>query len=60
MQGYSRDHAAIDLLKYKNLIVHRKLKDTELTGDGLVKIVTEVYEAMTPFIQLLNELAGLP
>ena len=59
LQGFSKDHEAIDLLRYKSFLVERKLTDKELTSPDLLDIIHETFEVMTPFLNELNDLAEL-
>ncbi len=53
--GYSEDHPATDLLKYKSFIVLHPLEDEDLIDDDLQEVVLEAFKAMKPFNRFFNE-----
>jgi len=53
--GYSEDHPAADLLKYKSFIVLHPLEDEDLIDDDLQETVLEAFKAMKPFNRFFNE-----
>lgn len=53
--GYSEEHPAADLLKYKSFIVLHPLEDEELLDDDLMEVVMEVFQAMKSFNRFFNE-----
>jgi uncharacterized protein (TIGR02453 family) len=59
-QGYAKDHPEIDLLRYKQWIVHRTLTDEEVLSKSLVSKVMKSFQAMQPMNDLLTrKLASL-
>lgn len=53
--GYSEDHPAAELLKYKSFIILHPLEDEELLDDDLMDVMMEVFAAMKPFNHFFNE-----
>lgn len=53
--GYSEEHPAADLLKYKGFIVLYPLEDEELMDDDLADVTLEVFQALKPFNRFFNE-----
>ena len=53
MQGYSADHADIDLLRLRNYTVGRTIQDDELLDRGLDRIA-ELLTCMKPFVSSLH------
>jgi uncharacterized protein (TIGR02453 family) len=53
-KGYEAENPAIELLKLKSFVVMSAVKDTELTGKGLVNKVVDHFETMMPLIDFLN------
>jgi uncharacterized protein (TIGR02453 family) len=57
-KGYSKDHPAIDLLRYKQFMATHPLTDEQVTGGDLVDHVLDVYRAMKPFVTYLYDVLG--
>ncbi|MCF8308633.1 MAG: DUF2461 domain-containing protein [Bacteroidales bacterium] len=53
--GYSEEHPAADLLKYKSFIVLYPLEDEDLLDDDLTDVTLEVFQTMKPFNRFFNE-----
>lgn len=54
-QGYPADHPHIDLLRHKNFLAMRKLKDAELLAPGFAKEAAAAFKALVPFERFLND-----
>lgn len=54
-QGYAPDHPHIDLLRHKDFLAMKKLKDAELRKPGFVKEAAASYRALAPFERFLND-----
>lgn len=54
-KGYEDDNPAIEYLKFKSLLVTKKITDTDLTSKDLVKKVTGYFETLKPLIDFLNK-----
>ncbi len=54
-QGYSADHPHVDLLRHKNFLAMRKLKDAELLAPGFGKAAAASFKALVPFERFLND-----
>ena len=64
-KGYPKDHPAIDLLRYRQLLAHKQIKETEVLSQKYVKDVVKTYKAMHPFFNymtdiLTHDLDGIP
>jgi len=64
-RGFDKNHPAIDLLKYKQLLVHRNFKDKEVLSENFLKEVVKTYKAIMPFFDymtdiLTHDLDGVP
>jgi uncharacterized protein (TIGR02453 family) len=55
-KGYSKDHPAIDLLRYKQFLVSHKFSDEEVLAPDFQKKVAKVYLAMHPFFDYMSEI----
>lgn len=53
-KGYDKDNPAIDYLKLKSWISLTQIPDASITSKGLVKKITESFEALQPLIVFLN------
>ena len=58
-KGYEKDHPAIDLLRYKSLVLMRHFSDKELTDKDFIKTCVSHYKNSAPFIQFINEAIAL-
>jgi uncharacterized protein (TIGR02453 family) len=58
-RGYSADHPAIELLKYKQFITGHNLTDKDVLSPRLVSRTVEVFAALKPLLDFLND-AVLP
>ena len=47
-KGFPKDHAYIDLLKYKSYIYSKALKDRVVVGDDYIEEVVQLYEQLYP------------
>jgi len=54
-RGYPKDHPAIDLLQYKQYIVHRNFTDKEVTDPKFAKEVVKTYKALRPFFNYMSD-----
>ena len=64
-KGYSKDDPAIDLLRYKQLFVSKKIPDKHVTAPTFLKEVVSTYKKMEPFFNymtdiLTHDLNGVP
>lgn len=58
-RGYPADHPEIELLKYKQFITGHALTDKAVLSPGLLKHTVEVFTALKPLLDWLND-AVLP
>lgn len=54
-KGYEKDNPAIDYIKLKSWVATTPLADSDLTEKGLVKKITNAFEALQPMIIFLNQ-----
>ncbi len=54
-KGFTADHEAIDLLRYKQFLLIRPFTDEEILGNGFVKLANETYKSMRPFLDYMSE-----
>jgi uncharacterized protein (TIGR02453 family) len=53
-KGYAKDDPNIDLLRYKQFMVMRYYKDTEVRSEGFVKTVTDHLKVARPFMDFFD------
>lgn len=54
-KGYSTDHTAIDLLRFKQFILMRKFTDKEVLSDDFLKQVNDTFKKMRQFLDYMSE-----
>ncbi len=54
-KGFDKEHADIDLLRYKQFLISTKLDDKDLMSDQGSKIVAKHFKAMLPFFDVMSE-----
>lgn len=54
-KGFSTDHPAIDLLRFKQYILMRKFTDKEVLSDDFLKQVNDTFKKMRPFLDYMTE-----
>jgi uncharacterized protein (DUF2461 family) len=57
-KGVDKNHPDIDLLRYKSFVIGRRWDDQEVLSEGFLEKVTEAYEALVPFVTVLNAWTG--
>lgn len=55
-QGYSRDHPAIELLRYKQYLLLHEFTDAEVQSPDFAQKIAEVFAAMRPFLNYMTEI----
>jgi uncharacterized protein (TIGR02453 family) len=55
-RGYSRDHPEIELLRMKQITVHRAIADGELLEPNIVSHVVKGFKRMKPFLVYLDSI----
>lgn len=53
-KGFAPDDAAVDLLRYKQFLLIRRLSDAEVLSGDFVKLVDETFIAMRPFLDYMS------
>ncbi len=54
-RGYTKDHPAIDLLRYKQFILKYEFTDKEVCSPDFVKKVNDTYKKMRPFLDYMSD-----
>jgi uncharacterized protein (TIGR02453 family) len=54
-QGYPPDHPHIELLRHKDFLAMKPLRDADLLKPGFVKDAAAAYKALVPFERFLND-----
>jgi uncharacterized protein (DUF2461 family) len=54
-KGYTKDHPAIDLLRYKQFIVRRAFSDEEVLSDQFIEKMVATFHEMRPFFDFMSE-----
>jgi len=57
-RGFSKDHPAIDLLRFKQLIVSKVYAKTETTAGGFAKQVARDFKVIRPFFDYMSDILG--
>ena len=55
-KGFSKDHPAIDLLRYKQLILTHHFSDKEVIDKGFVEKVNAGFKNMRPFFDYMSDI----
>ncbi|MDP4148728.1 MAG: DUF2461 domain-containing protein [Bacteroidota bacterium] len=54
-RGYTRDHPAIDLLRYKQFLLRREFTDAEVCSRRFLYEVNDSFKQMRPFLNYMSE-----
>jgi uncharacterized protein (TIGR02453 family) len=54
-KGYSKDHPAIDLLRYKQFIFRHEFTDKEVCSNNFTGEVSGTFKKMRPFLNFMSE-----
>lgn len=54
-KGFSKDHPAIDLLRYKQFILKHSFTDKEVLAPGFLEQVNKTFKSMRPFFNYMSE-----
>lgn len=55
-KGYPKDHPAIDLLRYKQLIVSHAFSDKDVLSKNFAKKVSDTFKAVRPFFDYMSSI----
>ena len=55
-RGYDKDHRDLDLLRYKQFIVTKKFKDSEVVAEDFIKKLNQTYKAVRPFFDYMSDI----
>ena len=53
-KNIARDHPEIELLRFKSFVVGKTFSDLDVVSPGFLDKVLDVYEALVPFVAILN------
>lgn len=54
-KGFSKDHEAIDLLRFKQFLLRKHFTDEEVIGSNFLQQANETYKNMRPFFDYMSE-----
>ena len=54
-KGYKKDHPAIDLLRYKQFLVHHRFTDEQVMSPNFAGELSKVFQAIRPFFNYMSE-----
>ncbi len=54
-RGYDKDHAAIELLRYKQFLLKHDFTDDEVLSHGFAKEASNVFKKMRPFLNYMSD-----
>lgn len=54
-RGFAKDHPAVDLLRYKQLLLLRPFTDKEVMAPNFATELNKTYKAMRPFFNYMSE-----
>ncbi|MDB5025386.1 MAG: hypothetical protein JWP78_3141 [Mucilaginibacter sp.] len=54
-RGYTKDHPAIDLLRYKQFLLKYEFTDKEVASPDFLHSVNDVFKKMRPFLNFMSE-----
>lgn len=57
-RGYSKDHPAIDLLRYKQFLLQHDFTDEEVLSPDFVQKANHVFKDMRPFFDYMSDVLG--
>lgn len=55
-KGYAKDHPAIDLLRYKQMIVRKHLSDKEVLSKDFAKNVSKYFKTLRPYFNYMSDI----
>lgn len=55
-KGYPKDHPAIELLRYKQLVLTRNFTDKETLDKGFLKECVKTFKTSRPFLDYMSEI----
>jgi len=54
-KGFSKDHPAIDLLRYKSFYVFKSFSDKEVLSDSFFDEMIKTWKVIRPFFDLMSD-----
>lgn len=55
-KGFDKEHAAIDLLRYKQFLIMKRFTDEEVLAPDFDEKVAQTFKAMLPFFEVMTEM----
>jgi uncharacterized protein (TIGR02453 family) len=55
-QGYSKDHPAIELLRYKSFVLRHNFSDKEVLSPDFLKKINEAFKNLRPFFDHMSDI----
>ena len=55
-KGFDKEHADVDLLRYKQFIFGKNFSDEEVMRDDFAEVASETFKKMRPFFDLMSEI----
>jgi uncharacterized protein (TIGR02453 family) len=55
-KGYSKEHSAIDLLRYKQFIIRHSFADQEVLSSDFLSKINDTFKSMRPFFDHMSEI----
>ncbi|KAL0083283.1 hypothetical protein F4703DRAFT_1102469, partial [Phycomyces blakesleeanus] len=57
-RNVDKNHPEIELLRYKSFVISKKFDDLDVVSEGFLDKILDVYEAIVPFVTILNSWTG--
>lgn len=54
-KGFDKEHADIDLLRYKQFIISKRFTDKEVLSTDFAKKISDTFEQMRPFLDYMSQ-----
>lgn len=54
-RGYTKDHPAIDLLRYKQFLLKVEFSDKDVCSPGFLYKVNDAFKKMRPFLNYISD-----
>lgn len=55
-RGFDKNHPEIELLRFKQFIISKRISDNEILDDNFSKEVVKIFEAMRPFFNYMSSI----
>lgn len=57
-KNVDKNHPEIEMLRYKSMTISKNFTDEEVVSEGFLDRILDVYDALIPFIAVLNSWTG--